>query len=197
MALRQGSLEGLGMSLPSAFAARETPLAGVLLVQRHSVGDTRGFLSRLFCAQELAACGWHKPVAQINHTLTQVRGTVRGLHYQRAPHAEMKLVSCLRGEVWDVVVDLRPESPAYLQWHAGHLSAANHCAMLLPEGCAHGFQTLSDDVELLYCHSAAYAPNAEAGLHPLDPRLGIRWPLPVALLSPRDAQHPMLPGENT
>ncbi len=189
------------MSIGAAFTVLETPLAGVLQVQRHALGDARGFLSRLFCAQELASCGWHKPIAQINHTWTQGRGTVRGLHYQRAPHAEMKLVSCLRGEAWDVVVDLRPDSPTYLQWHAGHLSAANHCAMLVPEGCAHGFQTLSDDVDLLYCHSMPYTPDAEAGLHVLDRRLGIRWPLPVAQLSPRDAQHPMLDtrleGKNT
>ena len=168
----------------------DTPLAGVKRVQRYCVGDTRGFLSRLFCAQELAAFGWSKPVAQINHTWTQHRGTVRGLHYQNPPDAEMKLVSCLRGEVWDVAVDLRANSPTYLHWHAEHLSASNHCAMLIPEGCAHGFQALSDDVELLYCHSMAYAPASDAGLHALDNRLAIRWPLPVALLSARDARHP-------
>lgn len=167
-----------------------TPLAGVRLVRRQMAGDTRGFLSRLFCARELAAAGWHKPVAQVNHTSTQRRGTVRGLHYQLAPHAEIKLVSCIRGEVWDVAVDLRADSPTYLQWHAQHLSAANQTAMLIPAGCAHGFQSLGDDAELLYCHSMPYAQEAEAGLDPLDRRLDIRWPLPVALLSDRDARLP-------
>ncbi len=168
----------------------DTPIAGVKRVQRQSLGDERGFLSRLFCAQELAAAGWHKPVAQINHTLTQQRGTVRGLHYQQAPHAEMKLVTCLRGEVWDVAVDLRKNSPTFLQWHAQRLSAGNLCALIIPEGCAHGFQSLSDDAELLYCHSVPFAPEADAGLHPLDSRLAISWPLPVAMLSERDAHHP-------
>ena len=168
----------------------DTPITGVRLVQRQVLGDARGFLARLFCAQELAHAGWNKPLAQVNHTSTGQRGTVRGLHYQNAPHAEMKLVSCLRGEVWDVVVDLRMGSPTFLCWHAQQLSATNHNAMLIPEGCAHGFQTLSDDAELLYCHSMPYAPQADAGLHPLDERLRIQWPLPLAPLSERDARHP-------
>ena len=168
----------------------DTPLDGVRLVQRQRIGDARGFLERLFCAHELAAAGWMRPVAQINHTLTQHRGTVRGLHFQQAPHAEMKLVSCLRGEVWDVAVDLRADSPTYLRWHAEILSPANGRAMLIPEGCAHGFQALSDEAELVYCHSSCHRPQAEAGLHPLDVQLGITWPLPVARLSDRDAGQP-------
>jgi dTDP-4-dehydrorhamnose 3,5-epimerase len=114
---------------------------------------------------------------------------VRGLHYQRPPHAEAKLVSCLRGEVWDLAVDLRPTSHTYLKWHAQHLSSDNGLALLIPPGFAHGFQALTDDVELLYCHSANYIPDAEAGLHPQDPRLAIEWPLPIRELSPRDAHH--------
>ena len=102
----------------------------------------------------------------------------------------MKLVSCIRGEVWDVAVDIRAGSPTFLQWHAERLAADN--AMLIPEGFAHGFQALTDNVELLYCHSAAYVPAAEAGLNPQDPRLSISWPLPIAELSPRDANHPMV-----
>lgn len=168
----------------------DTPIGGVKLVQREPLGDERGFLTRLFCARELAQAGWHAPVAQINQTLTRQRGTLRGMHYQNAPHAEMKLVSCLRGEVWDVAVDLRAGSPTFLHWHAQQLSAANHYALLIPEGCAHGFQSLSDDAELLYCHSMAYAPQSDAGLNPLDEALAIAWPLPVALLSERDARHP-------
>ena len=171
-------------------SVRPTPLAGVVRVQRQPIGDTRGSLTRLFCATELAALGWDRPVAQINLTQTARRGTVRGLHYQRAPHAEMKLVTCLRGEVWDVAVDLRPDSPTFLRWHAERLSPGNAYALLLPEGCAHGLQTLLDDTELLYCHSAAYAPDHDAGIDPMDRQLDIRWPLPVTQLSSRDADHP-------
>lgn len=168
------------------------PLAGLHRVQRQQLTDSRGDLSRIFCAHELASVGWRWPIAQVNHTRTARRGTVRGLHFQQVPHAEAKLVSCIRGEVWDVAVDLRTGSPTFLQWHAQLLSADNGCALLIPQGFAHGFQTLTDDVEMLYCHSAAYAPQAEAGIHPLEPRLAIAWPLPVSDLSPRDAAHARL-----
>lgn len=179
----------------SRFAVTGLPLAGLKLVARQRLGDSRGFLSRLFCADELAAAGWVKPIAQINHTYTAKRGTVRGMHFQRPPHAEMKLVSCIRGEVWDVAVDVRAGSPTFLQWHAERLSAENGRALLIPEGFAHGFQTLSDDAELLYCHSAAYAAEAEAGLNSQDRCLAIAWPLPVAELSARDVGHPLIGAE--
>ena len=172
-----------------------TPLPGLMRIARHKMVDERGSFSRLFCADELAAAGWKDPIAQINHSQTTHRGTVRGMHYQRPPHTEMKLVSCLRGEVWDVAVDLRQGSPSFLQWHAEHLSADNANALLIPPGFAHGFQALSDHAELLYCHSAAYVPGAEAGLNPLDPRLLIAWPLPPVGLSPRDAGQPWLADE--
>ena len=164
-----------------------TPLPGLMRIERHRMADARGAFSRLFCADELAEAGWTDPIAQINHSHTTHRGTVRGMHYQRPPHAEMKLVSCLQGEVWDVAVDLRHGSPTFLQWHAQPLSEDNGCALLIPPGFAHGFQALTDHATLLYCHSAAYAAEAEAGIHPLDPRLAIAWPLPVEQLSPRDA----------
>lgn len=171
----------------SRLALKPLPLAGLHLVQRHRLNDSRGDLSRIFCAEELSGIGWTLPIAQINHTRTVKRGTVRGLHYQSPPHAETKLVTCIRGEVWDLALDVRQGSETFLQWHAQHLSADNGCAMLIAQGFAHGFQTLSDDTELLYCHSAAYAPESEAGLNPSDPQLAIAWPLPFADLSPRDA----------
>jgi dTDP-4-dehydrorhamnose 3,5-epimerase len=161
-------------------------------VERPRLGDDRGFLSRIFSAADLAAAGWHKSIVQINHSYTQQRGTVRGMHFQRDAHAEMKLVSCLRGAIWDVAVDVRADSPTYLQWHAEELSADNRRALLIPEGFAHGFQALTEGCDLLYLHSVAYAPDAEAGLNPLDPRLAIAWPLPIENLSSRDANHPML-----
>ncbi len=178
----------------SRLAVTELPLFGLKRVQRQRLGDSRGFLSRLFCADELAAAGWDQPIAQINHTLTAKRGTVRGLHFQRAPQAEIKLVSCLRGAVFDVAVDVRPGSATFLQWHGERLSADNGCALLIPAGFAHGFQALSDDVELLYCHSAPYVAAAEAGLNPQDPRLALAWPLAITELSARDAGHAMLGG---
>lgn len=176
----------------SRFEIVPMPLSGLSRIKRQRLGDARGFLSRLFCADELAAVGWSKPVAQINHTFTSEAGTVRGMHYQTPPHAEAKLVTCLRGEVWDVAVDLRAGSPTFLQWHAEVLTGENGCALLIPEGFAHGFQTLSPDVEMLYCHSSPYVPGAEAGLNPQDPRLALSWPLPIKQLSPRDSAHPFL-----
>jgi dTDP-4-dehydrorhamnose 3,5-epimerase len=174
------------------FTVTALPLAGIRLVERHALKDPRGFFSRLFCADELAAAGWRGPVAQINHTLTRQAGSVRGLHFQRPPHAEMKLVSCLAGEVWDVVVDLRPDSSTYLHWHAQVLSADNRRALLIPEGFAHGFQTLSADAQLLYLHSHPYSPQAEDGLNPTDDQLAIDWPQAITMMSDRDRQHPML-----
>lgn len=172
----------------SRLAITDLPLAGLKRVERQRRGDTRGFLARVFCADELRGAGWTDPVAQINHTYTARKGTVRGMHFQRPPHAEMKLVSCLRGEVWDVAVDIRAGSPTFLRWHAEVLSADNGYALLIPRGFAHGFQALSDDAELLYCHSAPYNAPAEGGLNPRDRKLAIAWPLPVTDISDRDAR---------
>lgn len=182
----------MNTELTARFCIADTPIAGLKLVRRQRLGDSRGFLSRLFCADELRAAGWVKPIAQINHTFTARCATMRGLHFQRAPHAEAKLVSCLRGEVWDVAVDLREGSSTFLHWYAARLSADNGQALLIPEGFAHGFQTLCDDVEMLYCHSAAYNAGAEDGLNAREPRVAIDWPLPIAEMSLRDASHPFV-----
>ena len=171
---------------PNRFTVTNLPLPGLKLIERQIMGDSRGFLCRLFCAEELAAAGWTLPIAQINHTLTARQGTVRGMHFQHPPHAEMKLVTCIRGAVWDVAVDIRPDSPTFLHWHAEELSAQNHRAMLIPQGFAHGFQALTDNVELLYCHSMPYAPEAEGGLNALDPKAAITWPLKITDMSQRD-----------
>ena len=145
----------------SRFTITKLPLVDLKIIECKRLVDSRGFLARLFCAEVLFALGWLKPIAQINHTYTARRGTLRGMHYQQPPCAEMKLVSCLQGEVWDVAIDLRAGSPTFLQWHAEVLSADNNRAMLIPEGFAHGFQTLTDDVQLLYCHSAPHSPDTE------------------------------------
>ena len=179
----------------SRFTVTDLPLAELKLIERQCLGDSRGFLSRLFCAEELAATGWHKPIAQINHAYTAQCGTVRGMHFQRPPHAEMKLGTCIQGEVWDVAVDLRAGSSTFLYWHAEILSAENNRALLIPEGFAHGLQTLTNDVALLYCHSAAYNPNAEMGLNAMDPSLTINWPRPIREQSTRDKSYPFITKE--
>ena len=179
----------------SRFEFSPTAIAGLTLVQRQSLEDSRGFLSRLYCAEEFKAADLHKPIAQMNHTLTRRKGAVRGMHFQLPPHAETKLISCLRGEVFDVAVDLRKTSPTFLKWHGEVLSATNQRSLLIPEGFAHGFQALTGDCELVYLHTAAYQPAAEGALNAQDPLLAIRWPAAITELSQRDASHPMLTSD--
>lgn len=181
----------------SQFSIFDTPIMGLKVIERKPIGDQRGFLSRIFCADQLKSAGWVRPIAQINQTVTKKRGTVRGMHFQSMPHAEMKLVSCLQGEIWDVAVDLRKNSPSFLRWHAEKLSAENCRALLIPEGFAHGFQTLTGDCELLYLHSAPYVREAEAGIRPNDPCLDISWPLKISEISTRDSEHPLLNDQFT
>ncbi len=179
------------------FEIHSTTLQGLAVIRRQPLGDARGFLSRLFCAEELAAAGWNKPVAQGNHTLTKTKGTVRGLHYQLPPHAETKLVTCIRGAIWDVAVDLRAGSPTFLRWHAELLSAENNRALLIPRGFAHGFQTMTDDCELIYLHDIAYAAGYEGACNATDIRLGVAWPLAISERSDRDTSHPLLAADFT
>lgn len=172
-----------------------TPIAGVLQVENTVRTDTRGAFARLYCENSLASVIGHRRIVQINHSQTAGRGTVRGMHFQHPPHAEMKLVRCIRGRVWDVALDLRAGSPTFLCWHAQELSADNARMLVIPEGCAHGFQTLEDGSELLYLHTALYAPEAEGGVCHDDPALNISWPLPAINISTRDAGHPRLSQE--
>lgn len=174
------------------FVLTNLPLTGLTLVERTRYADNRGFLERIFCAEELRLISWKNPIAQINQSFTAKQGTVRGMHFQFPPHSESKLVSCIRGEVWDVAVDIRTDSPTFMQWHAERLSAKNNRALMIPEGFAHGFQALTDETVLLYCHSKAYDARAEGGLNPADPRLAIQWPLSISDLSPRDAGQPFI-----
>jgi len=164
------------------FDFNDTPLPGVKLVQRKPVEDERGFFARFYCADEFRAAGLDKPIVQINHTFTRSKGAARGLHFQHPPHAETKLVSCLSGAVFDVVVDLRADSPSLLHWHGEILSAENRRSLLVPEGCAHGFQTLAENCELLYLHTAPFCPEAEGAVNITDPALAIEWPLPLSEL---------------
>jgi len=168
------------------------PLDGLFSVQHKRHGDARGQFARLFCETSLGVLGAPFHVRQINHSHTVGQGSVRGLHYQLGDAPEAKLITCLRGEVWDVAVDLRQGSPTFLHWHAERLQAGDGRSLLIPAGFAHGFQVLSDEAELLYLHSADYAPGREGGLSVHDPRLAITWPLAVKNLSARDAEHPWL-----
>lgn len=178
--------------MSARFDIMDTPLPSLRLIRRKPIGDQRGYLERLFCLEELQPLLKGKTLVQINHTLTARQGTVRGLHFQRPTHAETKFVSCLRGEVFDVAVDVRRGSPTFLQWHAETLSADNYCTLMIPEGFAHGFQALTDDCEMLYFHTVPHTPVAEAGLNPEDPTLKIAWPMAISELSPRDAAHPFV-----
>lgn len=178
--------------MSTRFDILDMPIQGLKLLQRKPIGDDRGYLERMFCSAELKSLIPGKSIVQINHTLTAKCGTVRGMHFQHLPHAETKIVSCLRGEVFDVAVDLRLDSPTFLHWHAEILSAANHKTLVIPEGFAHGFQTLTKDCEMLYLHTTAYQVDAEGGLNAKDLRLGIQWPLPIAEQSARDSAHPLV-----
>ena len=164
----------------------DTGIPGVKAVQRTRREDSRGFLQRLFCKRDLQPVLSTREVKQVNHTNTKHAGTVRGLHFQLPPHTEMKLVSCVRGEVWDVAVDLRADSPTFLRYHSELLSEWNQISLLLPEGVAHGFQTMCDDCELVYLHTETYEPDFESGINVLDETLNIPWPLPITELSERD-----------
>jgi dTDP-4-dehydrorhamnose 3,5-epimerase len=171
------------------------PLPGLYLLERTPQADARGWFERMYSAPELAGLLGSRAIAQVNRSLTSAKGTVRGLHYQVPPSSEAKLVSCLHGAILDVAVDLRRGSPTFLHWHAETLSEENRRSLFIPEGFAHGFQSLTDGCELLYLHTAPYDPAAERRVHPQDPRVAISWPLPVEHLSARDAAQPELAGD--
>lgn len=171
---------------------RELPLAGAFLlgVERHE--DARGFFGRTYCAREFEAHGLSPAIAQINVSYNKLAGTLRGMHFQRDPHEETKVVRCTRGEICDVIVDLRPASPTYLKWHAERLTEDNRASLYIPAGFAHGFQTLTPDAEVLYLMGTFYAPDAAAGIRYDDPAIGIVWPREVTSISDRDRTYPLL-----
>lgn len=171
-----------------------TPLAGAFVLDLERREDERGFFARAFCGREFAAHGLTLPVVQANVALTRRPGTVRGLHYQAPPAAEAKLVRCTHGAVFDVIVDLRPESPTRLEHFAVELSASNRRAVFVPPMFAHGYQALTADAEVTYLVSEFFTPESEGGVRHDDPALGIRWPLPVTSLSAKDASWPLLDG---
>lgn len=172
-----------------------TPLAGLWVVETVPRGDARGRLTRLSCELTLQTIHPGLHFRQVNLSYSAQRGTVRGMHFQRPPAAEVKLVRCLRGRVFDVAVDLRAGSPTLGRWHGVELADNNERQLLIPQGFAHGFQTLTDDVELLYQHSADYEAACEDGVRHDDPVLAIAWPLPVTVLSDRDRSHRLIDAQ--
>lgn len=168
----------------------ETPVEGAWMVAPERAEDHRGFFARTWCAEEFAAHGLVDHWAQCSVSFNTRRGTLRGLHYQRAPQAEVKLVRCTAGALYDVVVDLRPSSSTYLKHVAVELSASNRLMVYVPEGCAHGFQTLQDGSEVFYQISAPYSKEHAAGVRWDDPAFGISWPYPDPIMSDRDRDYP-------
>lgn len=174
------------------FEIINTNFDGLKVIQRIPIGDERGFLERIFCNDTFNHLTGNKNVMQINHSITNKKGTVRGLHYQIDPYSEIKIISCLKGEIWDVALDLRTNSSTYLKYFGIHLTEDNFKSIIIPEGFAHGFQTLKEKCELLYLHTQRYQKDYERGINPIDSAIGIEWPLPITQLSKRDKNHAMI-----
>lgn len=167
-----------------------TPLPGLKLLELEFRADARGYFARTYCQQEFAAFGLAFRLCQIDLSYSARAGTIRGMHFQRPPKAEAKVVQCTAGEIFDVAVDLRRDSPTYCRWHGVTLTGRERKMLYIPEGFAHGFQTLSDNAEVEYLMGEFYAPEHQAGVRWNDPAFGIEWPLPVTVISPRDASYP-------
>jgi dTDP-4-dehydrorhamnose 3,5-epimerase len=170
-----------------------TPIAGAFMIRHDVRSDDRGRFKRQYCDREFAAAGLNTRWVQINHSVTLSRGSIRGMHFQRPPATESKLVSCPFGRAFDVAVDLRAGSATFLKWTAVEIDETT--SFYVPEGCAHGFQGLTDDVHLIYQHSAFYDPSAEDGVRFDDPAIGIQWPLPIDTVSDRDRSFGLIDGQ--
>jgi len=170
----------------------ETPLPGAFLVTPEPFVDDRGLFARTFCKNEFAQIHHTKEFVQFNHSRTNRKGTIRGMHYQLPPYSEIKLIRCIAGSAWDVIIDIRKDSPTFLKHFAVELSGQNMLSVYVPEGFAHGFQTLEDNTHLIYHHTAYYVPGHEAGIRYNDPHLGINWPLPVSEITAKDMNHKLL-----
>jgi dTDP-4-dehydrorhamnose 3,5-epimerase len=169
-----------------------TPLAGSFVIDLSPFKDSRGWFARTYCKNEFQQIGHTKEWVQLNHSATFAKGTVRGMHYQLPPCQEIKMVRCIAGAIYDVIIDLRKNSASFLQWFAVELSAQNKKMLYVPEGFAHGFQTLTDNCEIIYHHTQFFTPSAEAGIRYNDVKINIQWPGAVTEISERDAKHPLL-----
>jgi len=169
-----------------------TSLQGSYEINPEPFQDERGWFSRFYDKNEFEKIGHRKEWVQLNHSITYKTRTIRGMHFQKAPFREIKMVKCIAGKVYDVIIDLRNGSPTFLKWFGVELSGANKKMIYIPEGFAHGFQCLTDDCEIIYHHTEFYKPQAEVGIRYNDPLIEITWPLPVGFVSSRDAGHPYL-----
>lgn len=176
----------------SRFDFKPTTLKGVYTVAPKPIADSRGYFERYFCAEDFKEIGLKKPIAQMNHSKTLGKGSIRGLHYQIPPFGEVKIVRAIRGEIYDVAIDIRWQSPTFLHYFGTVLSEGNSEYLYIPEGFAHGFQTLSDEAEVLYLVTAPFNPQADRGLNPLDSKINIKWPEIVGNLSEKDRNAPMI-----
>jgi len=170
----------------------ETPLKGSYIIDPEPFSDERGWFGRVFCKNEFQQIGHTGEWVQINHSFTKKKGSIRGMHFQYPPHSEIKMVRCIAGSIYDCIIDLRENSATFLNWFGIELSADNKSMLYIPAGFAHGFQTLRDDCELIYHHTAFYARGHEGGIRYDDPRTGIKWPLQATDISGKDKQHPYL-----
>ncbi len=173
----------------------ETNIENLFVAESTKNVDARGSFSRLFCQYELSSVIEQRKIEQINYSVSQKLGLIRGMHFQYPPHSEMKIVRCLKGMIWDVAIDLRSNSKTFLKWHAEVLSEENMRFMIIPEGFAHGFQVLKANSELFYLHTASYNKDYEGGIRFDDPIVGIKWPMYISDLSSRDASHRLLCSE--
>lgn len=173
----------------------ETAIVGIQLIESIRNEDPRGSFSRWFCQHELAPYLMGQNIVQVNHSFSHKKGTLRGLHFQHPPFSDYKLVRCISGRVFDIAVDLRHASDTFLQYVSVELDSAKNNMLVIPPGCAHGFQTLTDDVQLLYMHTAFYHPESEGGIRFDEPQLNISWPLAVTTTSDRDLQFPFLSSD--
>lgn len=169
-----------------------TPLAGSYIIELEPFKDERGWFARSYCKKEFQQIGHEKEWVQMNHSFTSQQAVIRGMHFQLYPYSEIKMVRCIVGKVYDVIIDLRKDSSTFLQWFGIELSAENKKMLYIPEGFAHGFQTLTNNSELIYHHTAYYTPEAESGIRYDDPAISIQWWLPVSSISNRDAHHPYI-----
>jgi len=170
----------------------KTPLEGLYLLKPNILKDERGLFTRTFCNKELVEVGFKNSFVQFNHSFNIKKGTIRGMHYQLAPFTETKLIRCVEGRVWDVSIDLRKNSETYLQYFSVELNRENMFSILIPDGFAHGFQTLEDNTSLIYHHTEYFTPDFDSGILYNDPAVEIKWPLPLTIISQKDKSYPLL-----
>jgi dTDP-4-dehydrorhamnose 3,5-epimerase len=173
----------------------DTKIDGVKRILSEPFRDERGFFNRIFCQKDLEVIRPNIVIVQINHSMTKIKGTIRGMHFQFPPHAEMKIVRCVKGSIFDVAVDLRKDSPTFLQWHGEILSAENMKALVVPEGCAHGFQSIDDDIEMVYLSTKAYYKESEGTIRYDEPKVNIKWPIIVVNVSKKDMTSSFITGD--